>query len=356
MEVKKIKVVHHMKGCGYSGTDRTAQLFCQYINKDKFDPYIVYRANADCSRVDVMKSILGDDHVIEYEHEHGENISPYLPKHDTLVQVLRSIDPDIIHFHRSGYSEWPCLCFLVEEFPRTKFVETNIFAYNDNFSWNLRLFICPYIARKAGHPDGNWLYNPVELPYYEKDYERPTTGPIILGRIGRQDNFCDISLQACRMLLERGITNWEYHIVNGCENWVKKAKELGVDAYCKFLPAIHGNEALSQFYASLDIFAHARSDGECQSVCISESQIHGVPVITHESPCWNGQVDQVQLSQCGFCVDWQDANAYANHLQALIKDKSLRERYGCNGQSWAKENIEASVIARKLEKYYEGLL
>jgi len=352
--MKKIKVVHHTKGCGYSGTDRTAQLFCQYLDRSKFEPYIVYRENADCSRVNFMKRELEGSNVVEYDHEHGNNVSPYWPKRDNFVDVIRSINPDIIHFHRSGHTEWPCLPFLKKEFPKVKFVETNIFAHNDNFPWDLRLFICPYIATRAGHPDGSYLYNPVELPYCGEGSD--DSDIVVLGRIGRQDNFYDISLQACRLLLGRGIKNWKYLIVNPCDKWINRIHELGLDKYCEPIVPIYDNRSLSRFYSLLDVFAHSRSDGECQSVCMSEAQIHGVPIVTHKSPCWNGQVDQINLSNCGFCVGWNDAVGYADNLQALIESKSLRERLGGNGRRWANHNVEASVVVKQLEGYYEGLI
>ena len=58
---KKIKVVHHSKSIGYSGTDRTAQIFCKYLARsERFEPYIVYRRNHGCDeRLDVARNWLG---------------------------------------------------------------------------------------------------------------------------------------------------------------------------------------------------------------------------------------------------------------------------------------------------------
>lgn len=352
-----IKVVHHTKGVGYSGTDRTAQIMCKYLDATKFDPYILYRTNADCSRLQQMNDFLGEGKLIKYDHEHGDNKSPYLPRYDNFIDALKMIKPDIVHFHRSGYPEWPCLPFLKEEFPGVKFVETNIFANNDAFPWDLRLFISKHIAAKAGYPHGEVLYNPIEraLRLYDRSMDYPND-LIILGRIGRPDNFCDISLRAIRILLDRGVNNFIYKVINPCERWVEVAKELNVEDVCQFLGPIYSDEDLSNFYNSIDILAHARADGECNSVTIGEAQMHGIPIVSHISPCYNGHIEQIENSKCGFYSRWQDAETYADALERLIRSIDLRLELSENGYRWAMENIEASIIVKKLERYYRGVL
>ncbi len=352
--MKNIKVVHHSKGIGYAGTDRVAQLMCAYLDLRKFDSYILYRKNADHSRIEYVKNLLGTNRVIQYEHQHGENVSPYWPRFDNFVEALHLIQPDIIHFHKSGYTEWPCLGFLKKEFPLVKFVETNIFANNDNFPWDLRLFISRHIADRAGYPNGEVLYNPVEKGIITNINTQGDK--IILGRIGRPDNFCDISLRAIKILIDRGITDFIYKVINPCNRWLEVAKDLGVESYCEFLAPIYKDEELSNFYHSIDILAHARSDGECNSVTISEAQMHGVPIVTHMSPCYNGQKEQIENANCGFCVTWKDAVSYANELQKLILNQDLRSKLGMNGYWWAMENVEASIIVKKLEGYYFNLM
>jgi len=352
--MKKIKVVHYSKGVGYAGTDRTAQIMCKYLDPNIFDSYVLYRKNADCSRLEYMKGVLGASRLISYEHIHGKNVAPYWPKYDNFVDALNMIKPDIIHFHRSGYTEWPCLGFLKKALPSVKFVETNIFAHNDGFPWDLRLFISKYIADRAGYPNGNILYNPVEKGLIKNMYM--SHDKIILGRIGRPDNFCDISLRAIKILIDRGITNLIYKIVNPCGRWLEVAKELDIESYCEFLAPIYGDEELSNFYYSIDILAHARADGECNSVGISETQLHGVPIVTHLSPCYNGQKEQIENADCGFYVQWRDAEAYAASLQKIIENKTLRMQMGTNGFVWAMKNVEASIIVKKLEEYYLNLM
>lgn len=352
--MKNIKVVHHSKGIGYAGTDRTAQIMCTYLDPNRFDSYILYRKNADCSRLECMKNMLGANRVVSYEHIHGKNVAPYWPKYDNFVDALNMMKPDIIHFHRSGYTEWPCLGFLKKALPSVKFVETNIFANNDGFPWDLRLFISKHIADRAGYPNGNILYNPVEKGLIKNIYM--SNDKIILGRIGRPDNFCDISLRAIRILIDRGINNLIYKIINPCNRWLEVAKDIGVESYCEFLAPIYKDEELSNFYHSIDILAHARSDGECNSVTISEAQMHGVPIVTHMSPCYNGQKEQIENANCGFCVTWKDAVSYANELQKLILNQDLRSKLGMNGYWWAIKNVEASVIVKKLEEYYLNLM
>lgn len=355
--MSKIKVLHHAKGISYSGTDRTMQIMCDWLANrygDKFDVYALYRRNAGVEQLDWMKYRLGAERVIEYEHEHGENVEPYFPKNTDFYAKVKEINPDIFHAHRAGHTEWPFLPELKETLPNTKFVETHIFDRLDRFPWDQQLFICEYIASKCGRPGGDILYNPVDVPHYVMPHK--DNDPLILGRIGRADNFCDISLKAMAVLRDRGIDNFIYKIVNPCPRWKEVAIDLDLLSVCEFLDPIYDNDELSRFYSTIDILAHARSDGECNSVTISEAQMHKVPVVSHESPCYNGHIDQINNSKCGFVVDWKDYVAYADRLEMLILDAEERKAKGENGFRWAMENVSAHVIAEKLVRYYAELV
>src|SRR5688572_2475103 len=166
----KIRIVHHSKTVGYSGTDRTAQLMCKYLAQDpRFEVFLVYREDGENSRLSIMKDVLGQDRVLPYKWIPGKKgrQAPYLPEQDNLYEVLLKIDPDIVHMHKSGYGEWPGFKYMA---PRAKWIETNIFGFADKESrWDKHVYISDYIrqtALKCGNPDGPVLYNPVEMPLY----------------------------------------------------------------------------------------------------------------------------------------------------------------------------------------------
>ena len=364
--MSKIRVIHHSKYCGYSGTDRVAQLFCKYLKQnDNFEPFLVYRDNDPTNtRLDILRDWLGDDHVVPYHWVPGKRgrQSPYLPEEDNLFEVIEKIDPQIIHVHYSGYNEHPAFRWLC---PNAKWIGTNIFGYHENDpQMDLVIYICNYIyntAIKGGGVNGPILYNPVELPHAtNKLYCRNKliakfnlpTNAIILGRVGRQDNFDGISLNALKLITDE-FPNVFYLVVNPCENWSRVARQLNLNNV-KFLPTIINDMELSEFYLGLDIYAHARHDGEINPVNIVEAQSHRLPVISHRSKIHNGQSEII--GDTGFVVPIDDHAAYAEVLSALIQDSTMRKSFGDMAYERFLQNSSAETIVQKLEGLYEKLL
>ncbi len=366
----KIRVVHHSKTVGYSGTDRTAQLMCKYLAKDpRYEPFLVYRNQGENSRLKAMQDILGADHVIEYDWEPGKKgrQAPYMPERDNLYEVMLRIDPDIVHVHRSGYNEWPMKYVA----PRAKWVETNIFGFDDKSGGiDKHIYISDYIrqtALKRGNKDGPVLYNPIELPkeYEENNNGRLThpgtvpylkrylglpLGSLILGRVGRADNFDPISLKAFAAL-EREHDNIYYVVVNPCDGWRNEVKRLHINRVI-FLDPIINDEMLSMFYQDIKIYAHARSDGECCPCNIQEAMMHGLPVVSHRSNLYNGQSEII--GDAGFVVPINDWESYYKVLKALVEDAGLRNEFGQKAEKRAKSLFEASNIVEQLKGIYES--
>lgn len=373
--MKKIRVVHDAKTVGYAGTERTAQLICKHLNKEKFDVYLAYREGSASPRLSIMQDILGKDKVVAYEYTNGDNVSPYYPKSQGLTKLLQELDPDIYHVHRSGYSEWPIVPAVKTAVPRTKFVETNIFGHQDPLGvLDCSIYICEYIRQRANaHFLAPVIYNPTEGPeeVYDNFIELRTASlkfrdkiglkpdSIVLGRIGRPDVFCDISLNAIQRLSSKPYFNrLIYLIINGGDRWAEKAALLGITDNCIFLPPIYGDKELSQFYDSIHILAHARHDGECNSCCINEAMIHGVPVVTHSVPpqFYNGHLEQL-ANGGGFVVDgYDDVDTYANHLDRLITDNNLYEGVSREAALRAQETCSIKVTISKTEDLYMKLV
>lgn len=358
----KIKIVHHSKTVGYSGTDRTAQLFCKYLDKDKFEPFIVYRLDdSNNQRLDIIRQWLGNDHVIGYNWEPGKKgrNPPYLPEVDNYFEIIQSIDPHIVHYHFSGYNEWPVFKYLS---PKAKIVTTNIFGYNDlNKQADMTIYISNYIRDRAKDPNGLVLYNPIEQSVFENKficknklldrYNIPHNA-ILLGRVGRADNFDPISLKAFSEIGKHIQEAW-YIVVNPCQGWIDTAKKLDIQNI-RFVPPIIDDKELSEFYMGLDIYAHARHDGECCPTNIQEAMMHGLPIISHDSFIYNGQSEII--GDCGFCVPIDNWEAYKHVLEMLISNKDLRLDYGVKARNKAISCFDAQYITSKLENFYLTLL
>lgn len=380
--MSKIKVVHHSKTVGFSGTDRTAQLFCKHLAEGgKYEPFIVYReGDAANTRLDIVRSWLGDDHVIPYQWTPGKKGQqpPYLPERDNLYDVLKQIDPQIMHVHRSGYAEWPVFRYMA---PNAKWIETNIFGYKDNSpepQIDLNLYISDYIrgmALRAGSPDGPVLYNPIEQPFLDMTPENKLAcrerllslfklpqNAVLLGRVGRADNFDPISLRAFKEV-EDVHPEAYYLVVNPCQGWHDTVRQLGIKNV-RFSGPIVADDELSKFYMGLDIYAHARHDGECCPCNIQEAMMHGLPVVSHESAIFNGQSEI--LAESGFVVPVHDHVAYRDVLIALVENSELanedetkvriRAHFGREARRRAMRHFEASCVTSTLSNIYDWTL
>lgn len=378
----KNRVVHHAKTVGYSGTDRTAQLFCKYLARSKnYEPFIVYReGDAANTRLEIAKRWLGDDHVIPYEWEPGESgrRSPWTPQRSNLNEVLAKIDPQIVHIHRSGYQEWPGFKQLA---PRAKWIETNIFGYHDvSGQMDAHIYISDFIRNRAlssGGRNGPVLYNPIEQPVLDMTLENKAAcreeilarfkvpaNAHVIGRVGRPDNFDPISLRAFAEVLDVNPDAF-YLIVNPCDQWRKWAAKLDIEDNVRFIAPIVADDELSKFYMALDIYAHARHDGECCPCNIQEAMMHGIPVVSHESAIYNGQSEIV--GDAGFVVPLGDHAAYRDVLLGLIangefmnEDETakvrLRDHFSRAGRRRAMRYFEAETMTFHLTKIYDSLL
>lgn len=361
-----IRVAHHSKTIGYAGTDRTAQLFVKYLNQiPDIEAFLVYRTNGDASRLEECKRTIGEEFLIPYEHEHMPNApSPYLPKSDNLAEVLADLDPQIFHIHRGGWREWPGFKSVC---PTAKFVETNIFAGVDNSpDIDLHIYISNFIAVRAkmlhGQP-GPILNNPTEPPLCTSYVDARKAllakhglpdNAFLLGRVGRPDNFDPISLKAFKAI-QKNHPHVYYLVVNPYASWYKTIKKLRIERVVCLPPIINDTE-LSQFYAGIDIYAHARVDGECQPCNLNEAMYHGKPVITHVADTYQGHVEQINDSGAGLVASHRNDREYAGHLENLILNPDLRIEMGKAGIRWAKANVDAKMVAKKLASIYRDIL
>jgi glycosyltransferase involved in cell wall biosynthesis len=370
--MSKIKVVHHSKTVGYSGTDRTAQIFSKYLAQgDKYEPFLVYReGDLSNERLDIAKQWIGEDHVVPYTWVPGRSgrIPPYWPEQDNFGDVIAKIDPQIMHMHRSGYAEFPVNKNYA---PKAKWIETNIFGFNDVTKprqIDFNIYISEFIkdtALKAGNKEGPVLYNPIEMPALDmtqanklacrerllRRFGMPDDA-VIMGRVGRPDNFDPIALRAMKKA-QAACPQLFYLIVNSCENWRNEVTNLRLENV-HWLPPIIDDSELSAFYMGLDFYAHARSDGECCPCNIQEAMMHNLAVVSHYSAIYNGQPEIIESG--GFCVPLGDSEGYAKILQQLTVSADVRDYFGREARRRAMRDFEASCVVAKLARIYDWIL
>jgi glycosyltransferase involved in cell wall biosynthesis len=349
MNNKKIKIVFYSHTVDFAGTWRSHERILENLNKDIFEPYVMYNINADNNRLEYVINILGKDFVLPFETSGGKLGPEYgYPFVETnFNEVLNIISPDIIHFARSGYFEWPFnqrLCPIQ--------IETNIFAGKDESPFlDYSITICDTIKNYRGKSDCT-IYNPIPYPKESKENLKNLLGieddTFVLGRIGRADNFTSISLDACKILKEKKL-NFKYIIISPCNLTKNFVEQNNLTNEVIFVEPTNDDDFIHKFHNTLDIFAHYRIDGECHSTAIAQAMSYGLPIISHHAG-WNGQVETIQ--EGGFVC--HNSETYAEKILELFQNKDLYN-YVSNKSFERFKSFSYEETIPKFEKVYLDL-
>lgn len=362
-----IRVLHYLRHLALGGTEKTCQLFFEHTDKQRFQVAIAYEKSGRHPRLEEFRrsAQVCDGKMYEIDSYTG----PHAPNGGELQSVIDDFKPDILHVYQSGYHEMPRPGFHVTV---PHFVITNVFGFYDkNPKIDRTLFMsswlmCNTIRGLGFKPKSfDFVNNPVEMPCTNATLpisERwKAEGAIVVGRCGRPDNgiYNAINVDAVRLLRMQGY-DIRFLVVAPPSNMID-------DLACHEIPfyVIEPTTSpliLSTFYNSVDIYTHARADGETFGVNIAEAMIHGKPVITHvATPSMPGmgvfqaQTDLVNSFVTGLVVNNSSAE-YANALKSLIDDKTERERMGEAGRRKAEAEFEIRACMGKLEKIYEEIV
>ena len=348
--MEKIKILFYSHTIDYAGTWRSHERILLNLDKNLFQPYVVYRPNADNNRLDYLIKNLGSDFVIPFNAT-NEKTGPdggYSFVNTDFFDVVSKIKPDIIHYARSGYYEWP---FIKRLSPVQ--VETNIFGARDNSEFlDYSVAICETISNLRGGCD-KIIYNPIPSSQKEKNNNLKSILSLddsvpVFGRIGRKANFDPIALEALYELKKQSHT-FKYIIIGACDNTLNKINELQLNDECIILETTSDDELIHKFYNTIDVFLHYRSDGECHSTAIAQAMSYEIPIISHYAG-FDGQVETI--SDGGFVTNNKDE--YCNNIIKLISDKDFYTKISKNAKKQS-EKFDQDLIVKEWENVYKKL-
>jgi len=344
--MEKIKILFYSHTIDYAGTWRSHERILLNLDKNLFQPYVLYRSNADNNRLDYVIKNLGSDFVIPFNST-NEKTGPdngYSFINTDFFDVVSKLEPDIIHFARSGYYEWP---FIKRLAPIQ--IETNIFGFRDNSEFlDYSVSISDKITELRGGCDIK-IYNPIPLPINNnEDLKKElniSEGCLVFGRIGRKDNFHPISLDCLYKFKQLGF-KFKYIIIGACNNTLSKINELNLNDECIVLDTTNDDDFIDKFHKSLDVFLHYRSDGETFGTAIAQSMMYGNPVISH----YAGYNAQSEIISNGGYVSHNE-NDYLEELIKLVTDKNYYNTISNNAKIRSLDFEELS-ISKKFESVY----
>lgn len=353
------RVLHITPSLSLGGTEKTAQLFASYLNKQYFN--VAVWSPSDGPRATILK-----------------NAKVPVWTQVPLETILYRFKPHIVHLHRAGWPE-PKLMqafrgsqWFHHGIKLPKIIETNVFGrYDPSHSGKLidkTLFVSQFCAsrfsndykKEISNSRYDMLYNPVDVNFIAKHTTPPEIknfGNAIAGRLSRADKgkwSITFGLHILPEIISQ-LPGLQYYIVGGIQEAYDFVITHGLSNNIYFLPNLTTELELANYLDKLSVFTHANDTGETFGLAIAEAMAAGLPVVTH--PCLNrkdnAQIELVEHGVTGLVAT--TPKEYANFVVMLLKNPDIAQRMGMASQKKAFQLFDVSLITRRLEHIYDEI-
>lgn len=357
---KKNILIYHITALSFGGTEKNLQLIAKYLNKDKYNVYILHATDKENNRLDYLKN--ENVNIINFSYSKVEKHWPYVI-HDmnpTIDTVINDHNIDIIISATPGQTIYPLI--QIRNIP---IILLNIFG-SFNTQKNILKNIClsPDVKIKGSVViDDDKLstqYIPSERPIINKDKSKNIRerfvikdNELVFGRIGRSDNsiFDPIGLLAFEITVKKYL-NIHYIIMSPAPDAIKLVKERNIPNI-HWLDPSYKEEDVWAFHEAIDVLAHFRRDGESFGLNIAESMLVGNPILTHKSHIWNSHLEYLEDSFSKYS-EQDDYIQYSNNMIYMI-DLYNKEQLKEIGEK-AKIKAERLFLIENVIKNYEQII
>ena len=323
--------------------------FWCHPGKDLFSNFNHLQASSEDVQSEVERLINGGVTPIQFSVKKRFIPDPTLPWIDTdFFDVFETIKTDIVFTWKGGRSEYP---FMHLGHP---VVEWNVFGMVDR-SENLvkSLAISPlcrelYLKNGGEGSKSEVMYVPVLAPTTTDNLRIQLSiedNAIVCGMHQRPEDaiFSPIALDAVLNISKKLKNKIYFLILGGSDRYQSYARTIGLDNFhqLKYEPSING---VSRFLNTLDIYTHARADGETLGRVLQEAMMHKLPIISHKAQ-WNAHVETVGSG--GVVVS--DSVQYASTLAEWVLDISKAKKIGSLGYDEAVKKYSFPAIVSRFE-------
>lgn len=351
------------------------ELFCKYLDKNKFDVHVVSRIHREklLKRIKIeLGALVGvmpakakkkllkqmNARVPNFIEALGAKKVHFIKDDVELREKILALQPDVLHVWYSGRAEPPTSDeAIMSKVPVT--ITTNSFEIENTSPAHRHVkryffpsqWVQDNVAPWAkGDARAGFFYSPIEKPLTQDDMRAELGIPkdaFVVGRVGRADPGIHdpISLKAFQKIQDEK----SYFVaLSPPENMVAEAKKLGIKNFLALAPV--DQVGLSRFYNTLDVLVHARRDGETFGCNIAEAMMHEKPVVSHISAFMNAHTEI--MGDTGYVVAQGDWETYANHLLKLREDAAHRRELSAKAKARALEQFGVEHLTKKLEQLY----
>jgi glycosyltransferase involved in cell wall biosynthesis len=339
----KIRVLHVTNRLEIGGTEKTLQIFCQYLDKSRFEVFACGRLGGGVRAAELERAGI-----------------PVFIQPSDVTELVQEYNIDICHVHRAGPYEPGTL--PEKQHGRPLVVETNVFhGFDERESDRIdcHCFVsdsskATYIRRYGQRAGARYetLYNPVDFSEFDVSGKVFTS---TIGRCSRADDqkWHDVCVNSLQKIF-RKVPSARCLIQGATERVQGKLAALSLNGRVELLePSVN----VRDFYRRLDVFIHGSRIGETFGCVIAEAMANGIPVVTLSTPQRkkaNAQAELVEHKVTGFVCRWQWQ--YAGAVIELLKNAELRKTFGRRSYEKAREQFDAAVLTRKLERLYVDVM
>jgi len=307
----------------------------------------------DSSRLELMKSE-GINTIEVQVGKKGPESSLYEWQNTNFWELFNEDSYDIIQTGRGGYPEYP-----FNLINKTKIIDSiHSFTGEDKPNILKAILLCKWQFEKWVESGGNaekGVIIPSLVKIEEKNYsslrkelEIPEDAFVYGFHQGnREDIFSPVSLLAYNQIKN----NNNYFLIMGGANLHRELASAIGCPNIRFVEFSSSPDRIHQFLETIDVFAHARSDGEVCSASIIEGLYHGRPVLSH--PALNmGHAEQIE--GCGKITG--SIEEYAQEMLLFEKNKEYLEETSSNARKKYQEKYKYEKVVDKILKvYYDAL-
>jgi glycosyltransferase involved in cell wall biosynthesis len=345
MASPRIRVLHLAHGLGRGGTEKTLQLFAANLDRARFEVFVFAFSDGERGRALRNAGI------------------PVFAGSD-LLEVLARVRPHLVHVHRAGWPE-PRLLRTLRLARVPHVVETNVFGRHDPTPGakiiDKHLFVSRFCLERYARDNGfalphkklDFLYNPVDTDFYGlAPYERDWSAPVF-GRLSRPDpgKWSGLALDILPLIKSR-LPEFKCRIIGAIPEAYEFVRAKNLEHNVEFCEPVRDESAVAEFFAGVNLLAHANDAGESFGLAIAEAMAAGLPVVTHPARGNrdNAQLELVEHGVTGFVAE--SAASYADAVIRLLSRPKEAETMGRAGREKAQRLFRLGNLVRKLENIY----
>lgn len=351
-------------GLASGGTEKYLQTLASLLPKDRYQIDYFYTNAAPFLHSSFVhpdndparKQLIEDQGIntikVHVDHKIG-NVEPYEWIGTNFWDLFDEKKYDFVQTARGGYPEYPFN--IINTCP----IIDSIHSFNGEDKNNIKkaILLCKWQAEKWASNGGNISKAEIIPSIVKVPEKKPSNLRKLLNieddvfiygfhQANRSDIFSPNSLAAYSQVQNDKTC---FVILGGCQEHINTVKELKLkNVY--FLEFTSSVEDIHEFLEGIDVYAHARSDGEVCSAAIIEAMYHGKPIISH--PALNmGHVEQIE--DCG-----KMAYSLEEYILEMKKLKDNKDYYLEKSEKTInkyQKNYDYRLIEKNIISLYDNL-